>query len=49
MSSLIEMYGSEKAWDVAADYAACFEKLSILYDDEHGIYVDAGVDIQQGK
>lgn len=49
MRSFRDKYGSEKAWDIAEEYAAWFESLPLLYEDEHGIYVHAGVDIHQDK
>ncbi|WP_170138772.1 metallophosphoesterase family protein [Oceanobacillus chungangensis] len=49
MNSFRNKYGSDKAWDIAEEYAAWFETLPLLYEDEHGVYVHAGVDIHQGK
>ncbi|WP_162800252.1 metallophosphoesterase family protein [Oceanobacillus zhaokaii] len=49
IKSFKDKYGSEKAWDIAEEYAAWFETLPLLYEDEYGIYVHAGIDIHQGK
>ncbi|WP_249871414.1 metallophosphoesterase [Oceanobacillus saliphilus] len=49
ISSFKKVFGSEKGWDVAEEYAAWLEKLPLIYEDEFAIYTHAGVSIGDDK
>lgn len=49
MKNFKKVYGEENGWSVAESYAAWLETLPLVYEDEHAIYVHAGIDIQAEK
>lgn len=49
IKSFKRVYGDENGWDVAERYATWLEKLPLLYEDEHAIYVRAGIDVLSDK
>ena len=40
-----KVYGDENGWPAAERYAQWLETLPLVYEDENGIYVHAGIDI----
>ncbi|WP_067726453.1 metallophosphoesterase [Oceanobacillus damuensis] len=47
--SFKKVFGSEKGWNAAEEYAAWLEKLPLIYEDEFAIYAHAGVNIGDDK
>lgn len=49
IQSFEKVFGSEKGWDVAGEYAAWLKKLPLIFEDENAIYTHAGIDIEADK
>ncbi|WP_176330370.1 metallophosphoesterase [Oceanobacillus rekensis] len=45
INSFKKVFGTEKGWDAAEEYASWLEKLPLIFEDEHAIYTHAGVNI----
>ncbi|WP_010651851.1 metallophosphoesterase [Oceanobacillus massiliensis] len=49
ISSFKKVFGSDRGWDTAEEYAIWLETLPLIYEDEYGIYTHAGINIGESK
>ncbi|MGJ9459506.1 metallophosphoesterase [Oceanobacillus sp. CF4.6] len=49
IASFKKVFGSEKGWDVAEEYAKWLERLPLIFEDDYAIYTHAGVSIGVDK